>query len=353
MKQPAFSSASGERLTLRTRVQALRPRPDQPIPASSQSPRSPGTLAPGVTLSSTEEISTDRMRTHHRWLLAALLVAAFTGAIFAVAPRPRPSRQITIPADGYQIAGYISEAADPHGVWVIFVHGNRAEGQGHVLYRRISGHLPAAVSVLSIDMRGFGNSSSEGLEASDRILDRTGDIEAAADYLGAEYGVEDIQVVLMGHSLGALQVLKAGQSGRYRGVISIGPGDFRAYLGDAASRQLYAAKLSAATGIRVADQSIASEGPAFVPEHLFDPCPQSPTVLVFGAFDLEESLRRAAGEIPEACASAVRWETIPLSNHMYGTEWEFLPWPLRSAASWLPVGLLLWNLNHLILLDPV
>lgn len=291
------------------------------------------------------------MRLPLRWVLAALVAIGLIVAPLAWAAQARPSRPVTIPADGYDLAGYLSEGEDPGGVWVIFVHGNRAEGQSHVLYRRVAGNLPADVSVLAIDLRGFGNSSSEGLEASDRVLDRTGDIQAAADYLDVTYGVQADQVVLMGHSLGALQVLKAGQSRRYRGVISIGPGDFQAFLADEAARRSYAAKLSAAMGIRVAEQTIADEGGEFLPKALFTPCPQAPTFLVYGAFDLEESLRQVEGDILEACSGSVRSLTIPLSDHMYGTEWGLLPEPIRSVASWLPVGLLLWNLQHLIPMD--
>jgi pimeloyl-ACP methyl ester carboxylesterase len=291
------------------------------------------------------------MRLPVRWIIVALVAIGLVGAPLVLAAQARPSVSVTIPAEGYDLAGYLSEGEDPGGVWVIFVHGNRAEGQGHVLYRRIAGNLPASVSVLSIDLRGFGNSSSEGLEGSDRVLDRTGDIEAAADYLEATYGVQENQIVLMGHSLGALEVLKAGQSRRYRGVISIGPGDFHAFLADEAARRSYAAKLSAAMGIRVAERSIAEEGHSFLPQELFTPCPQAPTFLVYGAFDLEESLRRVEDDILKACSGSVRSVTIPLSDHMYGTEWGLLPGPIRSAASWLPVGLLLWNLQHLIPMD--
>jgi pimeloyl-ACP methyl ester carboxylesterase len=284
----------------------------------------------------------------------AVAIGAFglAGVPLALAAQPRPFETVTIPADGYELAGYVSTAEEPNGVWVIFVHGNREEGQAHLLYRRIAGNLANDVSVLSIDMRGFGNSSSAGLETADRVLDRTGDIDAAVDYLKAAYGVEDSQVVLIGHSLGALQVLKAAQARTYRSVISIGPGDFRVFLADEPARRSYATKLGAAMGIRVAVQSIAEEGLEFVPKELFSPCPQSPVALVFGAFDLEESLRRAEGEILEACPGTARSVTIPLSDHMYGTEWAFLPGPVRSVASWLPVGLLLWNLDRLIAVDP-
>ncbi|MEX2030592.1 MAG: alpha/beta fold hydrolase [Anaerolineales bacterium] len=292
------------------------------------------------------------MRDSIRWGLVTALGLSLVTAPLVWATHGRRFGTVAIPAEGYVLAGYLSEAEGPSAAWVVFVHGNRAEGQAHLLYQRIVSHLPSNASVLAIDMRGFGNSSAEGLESADRILDRTGDIEAAVEYLRAEYGVCEEEIVLMGHSLGALQVLRAGQSRPYRAVISIGPGDFRASLADSASRRAYAAKLSAAMGIRVPESSIAEEGQGFVPEELFRPSPQSPTVLVFGAFELPDSLRRAEVEIPEECSPMVRWETVPISDHMYGTEGEFLPPVVRLTTSWVPVGLLLWSIRQHIPRDP-
>ena len=280
------------------------------------------------------------MRLPVRWAVAALVAIGLIGAPLAVVAQTRPFAAVMIPADGYELAGYLSEGEDPSGTWVIFVHGNRAEGQAHVLYRRIAGNLPGDISVLSIDMRGFGNSPSEGLESSDRVLDRTGDIEAAVDYLGVEYGVQDTQIVLIGHSLGALQVLKAGQSRGFRGVISIGPGDFRSFLRDAESIARYAWKLGRAMGVPVSPDQIASEGQDLTAAALFDPCPESPTILMFGALEWRDSLRNAADQIPQACAPALQWVTIPFSDHMYGTELWALPEPLQSAVTWPMVFLL-------------
>src|SRR5690606_21904853 len=104
------------------------------------------------------------------------------------------------------------------------------EGQAHELYQRILKNLPDDATVLAIDFRGFGRSSSESISASDKLFDRSIDIDAAVAYLMQNHGAQRHQVILIGHSLGALQVLKAAHDQDYNAAIALGPGNFDLFL---------------------------------------------------------------------------------------------------------------------------
>ncbi|HEX9795895.1 MAG TPA: alpha/beta fold hydrolase [Anaerolineales bacterium] len=286
------------------------------------------------------------------FLLAALPVLAFGAWVVRDTVSLRSPRPIQIEADGYHLAGSIAEGSRDTATWVIFLHGNRAGGQDHSLYRRLVGNLREDVSVLALDMRGFGASLTDGLTEDDPILDRTGDIEAAVAHLSTAYGVTPSNIILMGHSLGALQVLRAGQDQAYSLVVAIGPGDMRTFLDDPSEMQAYAAKFRANMGASVSAERIAAEGARFTPQRLFSPCPRSPTVLVFGQFDLAQSLRGALDEVPNACREVLDVVTVPFADHMYWTELGFVPDASRWYVSWPSVALLTMTVNGLLVTAP-
>ena len=58
---------------------------------------------------------------------------------------------------------------DPHGKWIILVHGNRKIGQDHELYLVIRNNLPLEYLVLAIDLFGFGCSTRARRKASKGI----------------------------------------------------------------------------------------------------------------------------------------------------------------------------------------
>ncbi len=275
------------------------------------------------------------------WLLAALALAALGWAARAESGlTPRVYRPVSIPADGHILAGFLSTGTDPHGPWVLLVHGNRPEGQQHPLYEALRQGLLPEATVLALDLRGFGASSAGEPEESEPILDRVGDIEAAVAYLYA-LGARPDGVALIGHSLGALQVLRAGQGGDFGLVLALGPADFSAFLATTESRLAYAAKFQRATGLPLTADRLAQEGPAFTPAGLFTPCPKSPVVLVFGQFDLKESLAGARPFIEDTCGERVRWQRVPLADHMYHTEPNRLPGVLRQwVGRWTRQALL-------------
>lgn len=266
------------------------------------------------------------------WLLAVLLLVApaMVGwAARAEGAPPREYRTVSIPTEGYALAGLLSSGADPGGPWVILVHGNRPEGQAHPLYEALRQGLRPEATVLALDLRGFGASAAGEPEEDAPLLDRRGDIEAAAAYLQT-LGASEAGIVLVGHSLGSLQVLKAGQTGNYGLVIALGPAEFSSFLATADRRTDYALKFQRASGLPLTAARLAEEGKAFTPAGLFAPCPRSPILLVFGQFDLQESLEEDRPFVESACGDQVRWETVPLADHMYHTEPNRLPGLLRQ-----------------------
>jgi pimeloyl-ACP methyl ester carboxylesterase len=288
-----------------------------------------------------------------RWLrwLRAVAVAVLIGLTLLPYIYTSSSRRfevVSIPADGYQVAGYLSVGTKANGPWLVFVHGNRKEGQSHVLYQRIANGIDDDVSVLSIDLRGFGASSGEGLERSVNILNRSGDIDAAVEYLHEGYGVTEDQILLAGHSLGALQVLKAAGSRRFLRVIPIGPANFEAFLTSQDRMEAYIEKFQYNTGVQLTPESMEREGSQLLPQQLFTPCPETPIVMVFASHDLGDGLDRHREKIPEDCISTIQWITIPFSDHMYGTEGSRLPRLFQPFHSNISVTLLISRLNRLL-----
>jgi hypothetical protein len=84
------------------------------------------------------------------------------------------------------------------------------------------------------------------------------------------------------------------------------------------------------------------------PEELLSPCSETPITLVFGGRDNRQALSHQPERITNLCEENVRWITIPLADHMYGTEDTRLPEPLEPIYSRTMLALLVWQLNQLI-----
>lgn len=278
-------------------------------------------------------------------LIVLLLVAGVVGVTKIQSSAPREYRQVEVPAEGYTLAGFLSEGDSPVGPYVILVHGNRPDGQAHPLYQAIRGALRPEVTVLAIDLRGFGASELEGSPGPKDGFDRLTDLQAAAEYLKGEFGARAKQIVLIGHSLGALQVLRAARESRFRSVIAIGPADFRLFLDPESSRREYLSKYQQVTGIRFDEKEFIEQASRFVPQALFQPCPETPIVLVFGQRDIREALSRHASSVLSACGDGIEQRTILLADHMYGTEDDRLPEPMSGFLARSFTGMLAITLN--------
>lgn len=286
------------------------------------------------------------------WIIiicGSILLLLVVGLPYLYLMGERSYQEVTIPAEGYELNGYLDNGTDPDGAWIILVHGNRKDGQSHELYRQIRNQLSERISMLALDLRGFGGSSSEGMEHSENILNRIVDIDAAVKYLKDNYGVDDNQIILIGHSLGASHVMKAAIDQQYRTSIPIGLGDWDRVLADPDMIEAYKRKFFNNTGVRIDTEEVMSEGIEFSSEYLFSDCPETPVQLVFAGRDEgREELSTYYREAYDRCGEDIQWNVIPLSNHMYGTESTRFPKVLSDIASRIYLSMLMFRLNNII-----
>lgn len=262
----------------------------------------------------------------------------------------RTFQEVSIPADGYQLNGYMDIGIDPEGLWIVLTHGNRKAGQSHELYQQIRRNLPEQISVLAIDFRGYGGSSAEGLEQADDIINRIVDIDTAVKYLKDNHGVDDDRIILIGHSLGASHVMKAAIDQQFRSSIPIGLGDWDSVLENLDKIEAYKRKFYNNTGVRIDTEVVMSEGKEFSSKILFSGCPQTPVQLIFaGRGEGREELSPYYQEAHDRCGEDLQWNVIPLSNHMYGTESSRLPKVLSDIASRIYLSMLKYKLNNIVI----
>lgn len=284
-------------------------------------------------------------------LCGAFLLGAIVIAVpFLYLSSSRPYQEIRIPANGYELTGYLSDGDGAGDLWVIFGHGNRKEGVTHPLYTQILNNLPSDVGVLAINFRGFASSADDRMVESERILDRSEDIQAAVDYLIDRKGIKENQITLIGHSFGAAQVANAASQGSYRLVIPIGLGDWQSVTTDPGKMMAYLRKFEENTGVTVSREQFIQEGSQFTPQAITNPCPTSPIAFVFAGFDDGlEPMQIQYQQERVRCSKLVDWKIIPLANHTYGTEDTRLPGPLGSVYSKITLSYLVWQINHLLL----
>lgn len=261
----------------------------------------------------------------------------------------REFQEISIQGEGFQLHGVISEGLDPRGPWIILVHGNRKSGQDHALYENIRENLPADFSILAIDLRGFGDSTGEGDNQFPESINRIADLKTAGNFLSDKYGIQTNQIMLIGHSFGAAQVLHAAQDEAYMLVVPVGLGDWDALLDSDSSIEGYQQKFEANTGIKVDKSELIMNARNFSVASLFKDCPESPVWFVYaGQDDAIPVHREPFNSLSDICPGMVHWREIPFSDHMYGTEMERLPELLRGIYSRLSQSLLIFNLNQIL-----
>jgi hypothetical protein len=157
---------------------------------------------------------------------------------------------VKIHCDNYNIYGRQSIGSDQEK-WIIFVHGNRKDGNEHPLYTEIIKTFDTNYSILAIDLYGFGLSIAEHESSNHYTWNRMNDIVCAMDYIFDEFQVPSDQLYLIGHSLGAAQVLLASQYFNVKLVIPIGLGNYEPMLANHDSRNSYLNKIQRNTAIQV------------------------------------------------------------------------------------------------------
>jgi pimeloyl-ACP methyl ester carboxylesterase len=229
---------------------------------------------------------------------------------------------VTIYSDNYELSGYLSIGNEENGPWIIFCHGNRKEGNAHPLYQKIISNINNKVSVLAIDFRGFGLSVSDNWLDDELVWNRKRDLEIAVDYIKSHFNVKNEQIILMGHSLGASQIIIAAHNVQYRLLVPIGLGDYDNVLDDENTLHDYRLKFERNTGVMMTEEIMKREGVYFRPRNLFYPCPQTPIALVFGSIEKNHvhSIYNNKHKISDGCDGMISWHTVPFSDHMFWME---------------------------------
>ena len=261
----------------------------------------------------------------------------------------RSFQEVTIPGDGFQLRGYLSSGSNPDARWIIFVHGNRKVGQDHELYQAIRESIPQEYSVLAVDLRGFGGSTGEGLQQNPRSIDRNEDLHTAVRYLKENYQAEDSEIIFIGHSFGAAQVLKGAQSNNNLLVIPVGLGFWDDLLESPKNLRAYIRKFETNTGTSLDPEIVLQDIHQYSTKALFTNCPESPVWFIYASND--DGLARhdlLYQSLNERCQPNVKRSEIPISDHMFGTEETRVPEPLRGIYSRYSLSLLKWRINQVL-----
>jgi pimeloyl-ACP methyl ester carboxylesterase len=129
-------------------------------------------------------------------------------------------------SDGLTIRGSLYSPPEK-GIYpaILIVHGSSPEGRKSGLYRVLGKELSErGYVVMTVDMRGFGESDAPKQIDTLQAFDFPADIKTAAAYLVSLDNTDPDRIYTIGHSAGADQVLWAGiEDERVKKIIVIGP----------------------------------------------------------------------------------------------------------------------------------
>jgi alpha/beta superfamily hydrolase len=285
-------------------------------------------------------------------LFVALLIVVEIGLVsipYLYLSGGRSYQEISIPGDEFQLRGYLSQGVDPEGKWIIFVHGNRKEGQNHQLFRVVRENFPLDYSVLAIDLRGFGGSIGDGDRQFPNSIDRSEDLRTTVEYLKGNYNAQNNDIILIGHSFGAAQILKDAQRQNYLLVIPIVLGNWNDLIDSPAKIRHYIKKFQTNTGVTLESEIVFQDAAHFTTQALFADCPDSPVWFVYASNDEGwEQHESPYLSLYERCQPNVKRSEIALSDHTYGTEVTRIPELLRGIYSRYSLSFLKWRLNQIL-----
>ena len=137
--------------------------------------------------------------------------------------------QVTIPANGFSLAGTISKPADANGAplpAIVLVGGSATADRDETLFGipifgQLAGSLAdAGFAVLRYDKRGIGQSG--GRDESATLADYADDLRAAVRFMSARKDVDRRRVAVAGHSEGgAVALLSASRDSRIAALVLI------------------------------------------------------------------------------------------------------------------------------------
>ena len=141
---------------------------------------------------------------------------------FAGTPK---GKEVFFEGDGVKIAATIFSVTKKNVPGVIFLHGSSVEGRKLAFCLLLSKELAErGFYVLSMDMRGFGESEDPKLVDEVDSWQSKGDVSKAVDFLIKNATVDTSALFIVGHSAGANQAIIAGiHDRRLKKIVAIGP----------------------------------------------------------------------------------------------------------------------------------
>lgn len=134
-------------------------------------------------------------------------------------------KEVFFEGDGVKIAGTIFSGAKENAPGVIFLHGSSVAGRNLAFCLLLCEQLARrGFYVLSMDMRGFGESEDPKLVDEVDSWQSKGDVSKAVDFLIKNATVDTSALFIVGHSAGANQAIIAGiHDNRLKKIVAIGP----------------------------------------------------------------------------------------------------------------------------------
>lgn len=165
---------------------------------------------------------TKRVKRLVRYHLGIEEFSDLTAIRIALAPK---GRDVYFQGDGLKLAGTLFNAEQRLLPGIIFLHGSSVHGRRLGFYLVLCDWLSKnGFHVLSMDMRGFGDSEDPMIIDSADAWTTRGDISEALDYFIANESVDTSAIYIVGHSAGANQAIIAGiGDSRFKKVVAIGP----------------------------------------------------------------------------------------------------------------------------------
>jgi len=157
---------------------------------------------------------------HYHWGLAS--AAEIHKLRFAGTPK---GKEVFFEGDGVRIAGTIFSVSKKNAPGIIFLHGSSVQGRKLAFCLLLSKELAErGFHVLSMDMRGFGESEDPHLIDEVDSWQSKGDVSKAIDFLIKNATVDTSALFIVGHSAGANQAIIAGiYDHRLKKIVAIGP----------------------------------------------------------------------------------------------------------------------------------
>ncbi|MHC4956117.1 MAG: alpha/beta fold hydrolase [Planctomycetota bacterium] len=289
-----------------------------------------------------------------RWLRVALVFVIGAGAGLAALAwlawgiERAPDEQAEIRGvHGVVIRGSLhTPTGTPRGYFVL-CPGHLKPGRNHLLYRDLASELSRAHVVLTLDMPGYGDSPPRPNNVVE-TLDFSDGVVAAVNHLSTRFGCRARDVVLIGHSLGAPQVILAGRQLESERVFALGWGlPERVILATPQRRAVFAQQMREYTGMELDTDKIEEAADPIRTERVLHDCRIANLVFVYGQeedsarTEVEQAVARHLVAPDSKCR--VTFESVPAADHMYGTA---LPWGLRRLCSALG-----WNPSHATVVD--